>query len=101
MRGILFRRLLPAVATLFAALAGTVALAQPAVYESEPNNTPAEANKVAGAVTIIGTMQGDDQDGFLWTVSDVDAQKRWTLELQGIPGALTVVEIIRLEYADN
>jgi len=75
--------------------------AQPAVYETEPNNTPAEANNVSGAVTIIGTMQGDDQDGYQWTVSDVDAQKRWTLELNGIPGALTIVEVLRLEYADN
>ncbi len=49
----------------------------------------------------MGTMAGDDQDGFAWSVSDVDAQKRWTLELHGIPGALTIVEVIRLEYADN
>ncbi len=75
--------------------------AQPAVYETEPNNTPADANRIAGAVTVMGTMSGDDQDGYLWTVSDVDAQKRWTLELQGIPGALTIVEVIRLEYAEN
>jgi hypothetical protein len=79
----------------------SAALAQPAVYESEPNNTPSEANRIAGAVTIMGSMSGDDQDGFLWTVSDVDAQKRWTLELKGIPGALTIVEILRLEYAEN
>jgi len=75
--------------------------AQPAFYESEPNNTPAEANRIDGSVTIMGSMQGDDQDGFVWTVSDVDAQKRWTLELNGIPGALTIVEVMRLEYADN
>jgi hypothetical protein len=75
--------------------------AQPAFYEAEPNNTPAEANKISGAVTIMGTMAADDQDGFLWSVSDVEAQKRWTLELNGIPGSLTIVEIIRLEYADN
>ena len=91
-------------ARVFALLAGlfcSALSAQPAFYESEPNNTPAEANPIAGAVTIMGSMQGDDQDGYLWTVSDVDAQKRWTLELQGIPGVLTIVEVIRLEYADN
>jgi len=75
--------------------------AQPAFYESEPNNLPADLNPIAGAVQIMGSLEGDDQDGFLWTVSDVDAQKRWTLELQGIPGTLTIVEVIRLEYADN
>ena len=75
--------------------------AQPAFYESEPNNLPADLNPISGAVKIMGTLQGDDQDGFIWTVSDVDAQKRWTLELQGIPGTLTIVEVIRLEYADN
>ena len=91
-------------ARVFALLAGlfcSALSAQPAFYESEPNNTPAEANKIAGAVTIMGTMAGEDQDGFLWTVSDVHAQKRWTLELHGIPGILTIVEVIRLEYADN
>ena len=101
MRGIRLRWLMLATVTLVATLVGTATFAQPAVYETEPNNTPAEANKIAGAVTIMGTMGGDDQDGFIWSVSDVDAQKRWTLELQGIPGALTVVEVIRLEYADN
>jgi len=28
--------------------------AQPAFYEAEPNNTPAVANKISGAVTIMG-----------------------------------------------
>ncbi len=34
-------------------------------------------------------------------VTDDDARKRWTFELDGIPGALTVTEIVRVEYADN
>ena len=46
-------------------------------------------------------MEGDDQDGYKWTVSDVDAQKRWTFDLQGIPGRLTIVEVLQVEYADN
>ncbi|HVS66657.1 MAG TPA: hypothetical protein VMT85_24500, partial [Thermoanaerobaculia bacterium] len=82
-------------------LASAPLLAQPAVYETEPNDTPAEANRVTGAVKLIGAMGPRDQDGWLWTVSDVDAQKRWTFELDGIPGALTVVDVLRLEYADN
>jgi hypothetical protein len=84
-----------------AALFCSALQAQTSLYETEPNNTPAEANRIAGEVTIMGTMAGNDQDGFIWTVSDVDAQQRWTLELNGIPGALTVVEVIRLEFADN
>ena len=65
--------------------------AQHAVYESEPNNTPAEANPIAGEVTVFGAMGGNDQDGFLWKVSDEDARKRWTFELQGIPGKLSTL----------
>ena len=77
------------------------AFAQPSFYEVEPNNTPAEATEISGEVVLIGTMEKEDQDGYKWIVSDVDAQKRWTFELQGIPGKLTIVEVIRIEYADN
>ena len=75
--------------------------AQSAFHEVEPNDTPQTANRIAGAVRVLGSMPPGDQDGFLWTVSDVDAQRRWTMELDGIPGALTVVEVIRLEYAED
>ena len=70
-------------------------------FESEPNNTPAEFNQISGAVTLYGNMTDGDQDGYIWTVSDDDARKRWTFELHGIPGALTIVQVVRLEYADN
>jgi len=50
-------------------------------------------------VRIVGAMPSGDQDGFLWTVSDVDATMPWTIGFQGVPGALSVVEVIRLEYA--
>jgi len=82
-------------------LVASTTYAQPSLYEVEPNDTPAEATEIEGAVVVIGAMAGGDQDAFKWTVSDVDAQKRWTLELQGIPGNLTLVEVIRVEYADN
>ena len=89
---------------LFGLLAGcwaSVACAQPSLHEVEPNDTPAEATDFTGAATLIGSMHNGDQDGYRWTVSDVDAQKRWTFELQGIPGQLTVVDVIQVEYADN
>ncbi len=82
-------------------LQSAIASAQPSFYEVEPNNTPSEAANITGEVILIGTMGRGDQDGFKWTVSDVDAQKRWTFELQGTPGKLTVVDVIRVEYADN
>lgn len=75
--------------------------AQQAVMESEPNNTPAEAMRISGDVLVMGNISSRDQDAYLWTVSDVDASKRWSFELHGIPGRLTIVEILRLEYAEN
>lgn len=86
-----------------AALSGILvagpAFPQSAFHEVEPNDTPETANRIAGAVRVLGSMAPGDQDGFMWTVSDVDAQQRWTFELDGIPGALTIVEVIRLDYA--
>ena len=82
-------------------LGAAVVHSQPSLYEVEPNNTPAEATEIAGEVVLIGTMEGQDQDGYKWVVSDVDAQRRWTFELQGIPGKLTVVEVVRIDYAEN
>jgi len=85
---------------LYCGLSGH-AFAQSVFHELEPNDTPETANRIAGAVRVLGSMAPGDQDGFLWTVSDVDAQQRWTFELDGIPGALTVVEVIRLQHADD
>ena len=90
------------VVSLSTAITFTNALcAEPSYYETEPNNTPADANPAAGAITLIGDLRGRDQDGYKWTVSDVDAQKRWNFELQGVPGRLTIVEMIRVDFADN
>lgn len=69
--------------------------------ESEPNNSPDEANAIRGPVSILGNLPSGDQDGFLWTVSDVDAHKRWSLILDGLPEILTRLDIIRLQLADN
>ncbi|MGD8679109.1 MAG: peptidoglycan-binding protein [Lysobacterales bacterium] len=92
-----------AASAAFGVCCATAAAAPPqeAYYESEPNNTPAEANAISGAVEIYGAMPGSDQDGFIWTVSDNDARKRWTFELAGIPGALTIAEVVRVQYAEN
>jgi len=87
--------------SLLAVLSLPSAWGQQTVMESEPNDTPADAMRIAGEVVLIGSMAGGDQDAYLWTVSDADARKRWTFELRGIPGRLTIVEITRLEYAEN
>ena len=87
------------VAVGFMTIGGAGAL--PAFHESEPNDTPETFNRVSGPVRIIGTMPPGDQDGFLWSVSDVDAVKPWTFTLQGVPGALTIAEVMRLEYAED
>lgn len=69
----------------------TQAPAQLAFQETEPNETPETANRIDNDVRIFGPMAPGDQDGCLWTVSDVDAVKRWTFELQGTPGVLTAI----------
>ena len=89
------------IGSLLGMLLAVPVAAQSGFHETEPNDTPATANRIAGAVRVLGGLPPGDQDGFLWTVSDVDAQRRWSLELEGIPGALTVVEVIRLQYAED
>lgn len=77
------------------------AVAQQQYYESEPNNAPHEAEQLTSPVSILGALPGGDQDGFNWTISDDDAHKRWSLTLEGIPEAITTLDIIELEYAAN
>lgn len=85
-------------------LLGLISLAahgEPGFYESEPNNTPADFHAISGEITLYGTMVGQDQDGYLWTVTDDQSRRKWTFELHGEPGALTIVEVVRLQYAEN
>ena len=77
------------------------ALGDTTYHEHEPNDLPVNFHHIDGEIALSGTMQGQDQDGFLWSVSDNDARKRWSFELQGIPGALTIMDVVVLEYADN
>jgi hypothetical protein len=90
-----------AAAVLSFLLSATALAGDSAFYESEPNNTPADANAISGEINLYGTMPRGDQDGFLWTVTDDDARKRWDFELHGIPGALTIVEVVRVEYTED
>jgi hypothetical protein len=76
-------------------------VAQTLFLDEEPNDTPQLATAVSAPATLMGSMASGDQDGYAWMVSDVDAGRRWTLELQGIPGRLTVVDIARIAYDEN
>ena len=92
---------LPGIICAGLCLAAGQALGDSTYHEHEPNDSPANFHRIEGEVSLSGTMLGQDQDGFLWTVSDNDARKRWDFELQGIPGALTTMDVVVLEYADN
>jgi hypothetical protein len=78
-----------------------VAAAESTIVEVEPNDTPATANEVIAPAILLGTMAGQDQDAYNWIVSDEDAGKRWTIELHGIPGRLTILEVARIQYDDT
>lgn len=82
-------------------LVGLAAVADIGFYETEPNDKPADFNPISGEISLYGTMVGNDQDGYLWTVTDNDARKRWTFHLNGEPGALTITQVMQLDYAEN
>ncbi len=79
----------------------TAALAQQALVDAEPNDTPQTATEFSAPIRLMGTMPAGDQDAWMWRVSDEDAGRRWSLELMGIPGLLTIVEVLRLEYTET
>ncbi|MFN8493944.1 MAG: VWA domain-containing protein [Caldilineaceae bacterium] len=78
-----------------------LAHAQSCTAETEPNDQPAQAAKISGAVCLSGEEKGNDQDIFAWTVSEADAKQRWDFTLQPIQGALTNVQIVRVTFAAN
>ncbi len=66
--------------------------------ETEPNDTPERAAAFRAPANLMGAMPGGDQDAWLWIVSDDDAGRTWDLELQGLPGRLTIADIGRVRY---
>lgn len=81
-------------------LAGSVS-AQNCMQEQEPNDTPATANQLSDPLCVWGELADTDQDAFLWTVSEEDAMRLWRFELQSVPGQLTSVQVLRVEFAAN
>ena len=89
------------VIVLLMALITQLALAQQSVFEREPNNTPQDATAFRGPAVLVGTLDASDQDAFSWDVSDVDAGSTWTLTFDGVPGRLSLVEVLRVQYTDD
>ena len=78
-----------------------LSLAQKTLFDLEPNNKPENAQTFRAEHLLKGSLQEGDQDLFLWDLSDAAADYFWDLELTGIPGRLTQVDIMRLEFTDN
>lgn len=77
------------------------AVAQSLIYEAEPNDTPTSATPFSDAALLAGTLESGEQDGFVWTVSDVAATQRWTFEWEGVPGDLSVVDVMQFALSDD
>src|SRR5690606_35999851 len=71
------------------------------VVDAEPNDQPAQAQRVAGEAMISGELPGEDQDGYRWTVSDEAATTPWSISLEGLEGGLTRVDVLRLEWTED
>ena len=72
--------------------------APPRLFEQEPNNTPDQARRFAGHGVLIGNVSGRDQDAWMWTVEDEDADHLWSIELVAETTGLVRLDIIELSY---
>lgn len=75
--------------------------AQVTMYEQEPNNTPLNGHVFHTPMIILGNMQDKDQDMLIWEVSDVDAGFLWNIAFDGIPDALTKVDVMQLTFTED
>jgi hypothetical protein len=75
------------------------AFAQACAQESEPNDTPAQATSIDDATCLVGTFEADDQDAWWWEVDEEMAARSWQLEVESIPGQVTKVDLMRIEFA--
>ncbi len=64
----------------------SMAFAQNCVQEFEPNDTPMNAVDLADARCFVGEMADQDQDLWVWHVTEDDATAPWTITIEGIPG---------------
>ena len=77
------------------------ALAQSCTTESEPNDTPMTAVALGELRCFTGELAGQDQDAWVWEVTEADAEVPWTMLVQGIRGQLTKVDVIGIQFTDD
>ncbi len=94
------RRALPVLLATVLALIPT-AFAQNCALEVEPNDAPATATPLDGRSCLVGALEGDDQDAWWWEVDEDASERVWHLELDGFPGHLTKLDVVRVEMAAN
>ena len=73
----------------------------PVQYEKEPNNTPVQATQCRGEVILEGEMQKGDQDAFMWHVNVNESKKLWSFKLEGLPGEMTRVDVLRIIFTKD
>ena len=88
-------------ATLFALTLAPTASAQNCAVEVEPNDAPATATPLDDRTCLVGAFDGEDQDAWWWVVDEDAAGRFWHLELESIPGQLTRLDVLRIEFAAN
>lgn len=93
----LLRRCVAALALV--ALAG-VGHARTCAEQLEPNDELHQATPVGEARCLVGDLD-DAQDAFVWDVSEEDAAAPWVVEIEGIEGQLTKLDLVRATFADN
>jgi hypothetical protein len=94
------RRPLPALGGLLLGLSLLVAAPPPIAAqtsctpEAEPNDVAETTVSFTGTACYDGMLPDEDQDLWLWEVSETDAARRWTFSLTGIPATLTSLKVI-------
>ena len=66
----------------------------------EPNDELHQATPVGAARCLVGELD-DAQDTFVWDVSDEDAAVPWVVEIEGIEGNLTQLDLVHATFADD
>ncbi|MDF1521851.1 MAG: hypothetical protein P1P87_03415 [Trueperaceae bacterium] len=96
------RRALPVLlATVLALALAPTGLAQNCAREIEPNDTPATGTPLDGRTCLVGALEGEDQDAWWWVVDEAAAELAWHLEIESIPGQLTRLDVLRVDFAAN
>ncbi|MFK8010396.1 MAG: VWA domain-containing protein [Marinicellaceae bacterium] len=75
--------------------------AQKTLFDIEPNNKPENAQEFKGEFQVEGTLEQGDQDLFLWNLSDAATDYFWDIELTGVPGRLTQIDFMQLDFTQD